>query len=201
MMHDETRAYAHALLTHASLAGADDTYARAAHSLALTTLRDNDDRNLPGHTGEPGDYDVPLLTCAALLDELASRVAFHAEHAGRLTSRDIVLCELRERVVQDGTDQADIASALLDYTIHRRDELGRADHPDYSSVHTRLHRIDGRNHGSTATAYYEALLAASAAVINDLIAQVVELTNVSTEQDVRDDLREYVRMLPTPARL
>lgn len=72
-----------------------------------------------------------------------------------------MLCELRERAVRDGTDQTHLASALLDYTIHRRDELDRADHPDYSSVHTRLHRIDGRNHGGIAIAYYGALLAAS----------------------------------------
>ncbi|WP_181125709.1 MULTISPECIES: hypothetical protein [unclassified Rathayibacter] len=54
-MHDETRTYARALLTNAVMsdsADTADTCARTARSLALTTLRDNDDLNLPGHTGE-----------------------------------------------------------------------------------------------------------------------------------------------------
>lgn len=112
-----------------------------------------------------------------------------------------MLCELRERAVRDGTDQTHLASALLDYTIHRRDELDRADHPDYSSVHTGTaphRRTQPRRHRDRVLRSAPRRIPA---VINNLIAQVVELTNFSAEQDVRNDLREFVRRQPTPARL
>ena len=209
-MNDETRTHAYALLTNsANTADTDPStaFTRTMSTLTQTTLRE------ARLTGDPGTDESQILACAVILDELAARITSETTRTGPSllprssedgesaadTARDAVLDELRTRVPRDGTAQADLATALIDFTIHRRD-ADREDDAEYRSVVARLYRIHERVHTGTAAECYVTLLAASATVINDLITQLVTLTDTPAAE-IRHSMREFIRSQPSPTRV
>lgn len=98
MMHDETRAVAQALVSYAQDRhgiGRGPVKSKQAFETATAVLRENDDRNKPGHSNPAADYEVVLLASASALDYLVIALG---EATGQ--TRTEVYTDLREFIAQ-----------------------------------------------------------------------------------------------------